>query len=896
MKANQIVTSMFTAATTLSVAWLVGCAHATKVAEAPKANFWQDTSLSQGVAEWRANKISQVHYALEVEVEKTAARFSGEQKITFALNDISEDLPLDFQDGDITKLVVNDKEIKADRGALYVRLPKELLKVGTNVVDVAYTHEYSHTGAGLHRFEDPEDHEIYLYTQFEPFDANRWAPFFDQPDIKANLTLNVRAPADWKVISNWLGDSAKTGAVGKQAVRTWTFKETPPISTYLYAMVAGPFVEYHDKYKDMPLGLYARKRVAKYVDTKEWFKVTRQGLAFYEKFFGVNYAFAKYDQLIVPEFNAGAMENVGAITFSERYLRRAGYTRDDKLHISEVVLHEMAHQWFGDLVTMKWWNDLWLNESFATVMSALAQTQGTEYTEGWLSFQPDKIDAYWQDQLVITHPISGEVKNTNEAFTTFDDITYGKGASVLKELYYQVGDETFRKALGIYFQAHSYKNGTLADFIAAFNEATGKDMKPWFTAWLTTTGIDEVTSAFSCEGSKYSVSVTNLSLTPRTHIFKMGQYKLVGNKVKFLGEGRALTNGGTASMEVVSDQPKDCPDFVFANTDDIAYVKTRLDDKSIAFLKDHISEIEDPVTRVTLWQTLWQMVRDQKLKVGDFGAIAMKAFQVENNVSVLKYLAHHTFGYGGRNARDQFDSLYFFMPRETIAEKRALLDTQRNFAEIVWARLNHTPANSDLYKSLFDFYLASAEEPSQEEMVLTLLAKTKDQDRRWNALNTLCALGYDKCESRVSMESTRDPSDLGRKQALACRVVIPKEKIKQQYLSSLRADKSPYTADESTYVTRNLFPATQRNLLVDHAGEIYDSLHSTWLSKRDETVQERLVQSLAPLYCDAQANAKLKQELDANANVWPATMRIGLLERWDEDRRCISVRNFNHHL
>ena len=359
---------------------------------------------------------------------------------------------------------------------------------------------YSHTGEGLHRFVDPTDDKVYLYSQFETADAKRMFACFDQPDLKATYDISVTAPSDWEVISN--GAAIETRAEGDAVEHT--FATTPPMSTYLVALIAGPYAKWIDVYTDdrstIPLGIYCRASLAEFMDAEKLFTETKQGFAFYHRNFGVPYVFGKYDQLFVPEFNAGAMENAGAVTFLEDYVFRSKVTRASYERRAETVLHEMAHMWFGDLVTMKWWDDLWLNESFATFASVLCQTEATEYTGAWTTFaNVEKSWAYRQDQLPSTHPIAADIPDLAAVEVNFDGITYAKGASVLKQLVAYVGLEPFLAGLRDYFAAHAFGNATFDDLVGALEKSSGRDLSGWGAQWLKTTGLNTLRPDFEVD-------------------------------------------------------------------------------------------------------------------------------------------------------------------------------------------------------------------------------------------------------------------------------------------------------------------------------------------------------------------------------------------------------------
>src|SRR3954453_18236908 len=390
---------------------------------------------------------------------------------------------------------------------------------------------YSRTGEGLHRFLDPEDDQVYLYTHFEPAEAKRMFACFDQPDLKASFTVHVTAPFDWQVISNTGDRTIEAGDGGSQLVH---FAPTKRISTYLVALVAGPYARVTDLHDGIPLGVFCRASLAKYLDADAIFAVTKAGFDFYHRVFDYPYPFDKYDQLFVPEFNAGAMENAGAVTFLEDYVFRSKVTDAAYERRAETVLHEMAHMWFGDLVTMRWWDDLWLNESFATYMSVLCQVEATRYKGGWTTFaNTEKTWAYRQDQLPSTHPIAADIADIEAVKVNFDGITYAKGASVLKQLVAWVGQDAFLAGLRKYFTTHEFANTELRDLVVELEASSGRDLSAWAEEWLQTAGCNTLRASFETgpDGTFTAFSLVQESPvehpTPRSHRVAVGFYDLV---------------------------------------------------------------------------------------------------------------------------------------------------------------------------------------------------------------------------------------------------------------------------------------------------------------------------------------------------------------------------------
>src|SRR4051794_5983070 len=455
-------------------------------------------NLTRTDAERRAALLSVDDYAIELDLTDGGgkpgdATFATTSTVRFRCAEPGADSWIDLIAAEVHSATLNGEPLdvsgyREDDGIALPALAAE------NELRVEATGRYMNTGEGLHRFVDPVDGAVYLYSQFETADAKRLFACFDQPDLKARFTFTVTAPADWEVVSNGATVSVDPPPDGGGPA-VHHFATTEPMSTYVTALIAGPYHVVRERHDGIDLGLYVRSTLAEHLDSERLFTETRQGFDFYHQAFGVRYPFGKYDQLFVPEFNAGAMENAGAVTFREEYVFRSKVTHYQYERRCETILHEMAHMWFGDLVTMRWWDDLWLNESFATWASVVAQNAVTEYTGAWTTFaNVEKSWAYVQDQLPSTHPIAADMVDLQAVEVNFDGITYAKGASVLKQLAAYVGYEEFLQGLRAYFAAHAFGNATLADLLAALEETSGRDLHAWAASWLQTTGLNTVSA------------------------------------------------------------------------------------------------------------------------------------------------------------------------------------------------------------------------------------------------------------------------------------------------------------------------------------------------------------------------------------------------------------------
>ena len=639
-----------------------------------------------------------------------------------------------------------------------------------NVLVVDAECAYMRTGEGLHRFVDPVDGGVYLYSQFETYDAHRMYACFDQPDLKAVFRFTVQAPVDWVVVSNGaVADQPAEGLAG-----TWTFGCTPRMSTYITAMVAGPYAHVHDEHDGIPLGIYCRASLTQHLDSDDLFLVTKQGFDFYHREFGYRYPFGKYDQLFVPEFNAGAMENAGAVTFLEDYVFRSKVTDAAYERRAETVLHEMAHMWFGDLVTMLWWDDLWLNESFASYAAVLCQADATRWTNAWTTFaNTEKTWAYRQDQLPSTHPVAADIADIEAVKVNFDGITYAKGASVLKQLVAWVGKEAFLAGLRVYFARHEYGNTVLADLLVALEESSGRDLSGWSAEWLETAGCNTLRAALETDPDGTISAFSVLQEAPaewptlRSHRIAVGFYDLVdGHLVRTHREELDVVGAKTEVGALVGRRQ---PDLVLVNDDDLTFAKIRLDERSLATLVAHVGDFEDSLPRTLCWAAAWDMTRDAELAARDYVALVLAGIGRESDIGVVQSLL-----------RQAQSALMLFADPAWTPTGRALLATAAFEAvkaaepgsdhQLAWARTLGSTASTPEQVTLLKGLL------SGEAKVPGLAV---DTELRWHLLVRLVVLGADG-EDAVEAELQRDPTAAGQRHAAAARAARPTPVAKQE--------------------------------------------------------------------------------------------------------------------
>ncbi|MGY1884915.1 aminopeptidase N [Blastococcus sp. SYSU DS0753] len=705
----------------------------------------------------------------------------------------------------------------------------------SNTLVVTADCRYSNTGEGLHRFLDPEDGQVYLYTQFEPADAKRMFTCFDQPDLKATFTMHVTAPFDWQVVSNTGDRTIEAGEGGSQLAH---FAPTKRISTYLVALIAGPYAKVTDLHEGIPLGLYCRASLAQYLDPEEIFRVTKQGFDFYHRVFDYPYPFDKYDQLFVPEFNAGAMENAGAVTFLEDYVFRSKVSRARYERRAETILHELGHMWFGDLVTMRWWDDLWLNESFATYISTLCQAEATEYRTAWTTFaNTEKAWAYAQDQLPSTHPIAADIPDVAAVEVNFDGITYAKGASVLKQLVAYVGRDEFLAGVQRYFRRHEYGNTTLADLLGPLSESSGRDLSEWADQWLRTSQVNTLRPVLelSDDGRYTSFAIEQTAVTEhpvlRNHRLAVGLYSEGPEGLTRTHRVELDVAGARTEVPELVGHP--AADLVLVNDDDLTYAKLRLDERSLATLRTRIGAIPDPLPRALCWSAAWDMTRDAELPAREWVQLVLAGIGAETESSVIQSLL----------ARVQ-------SALSSYADPAWAPTGWAQLADHAIAALEAAPAGSD-QQLLWSRTLASAARTEEHAAALRgLLDGSRsyeglvvDADARWAFLHGLVAIGA-AGDAEIDAEAERDATATGIRRTATARALRPTAVSKEQTWQQAFTDESVPNAVHEAMLQGFWHPA-QRELTAGYVDRYFADIRPLW-DRRPGEIAKNAVQYLFP--------------------------------------------------
>jgi aminopeptidase N len=759
------------------------------------------------------------------------------------------------------------------------------------VADLAYGHE----GAGLHRFVDPSDERVYLHSQFQPFDAHRVYACFDQPDLKTVFVLTVDAPEEWVVVSNTAAvEQPDEGAAGR-----WRFAPSQPVSTYITAVVAGSYTSVRDTYtrddgSSIDLGLYVRRSLADHLDADEVFEVTRQSFAALESMFGQPYPFeGPYDQLFVPEFSAGAMENPGCVTFSESYVFRSKVTDAQHERRAETLIHEMAHMWFGDLVTMRWWDDLWLNESFATFVSVFVQANATRWRDAWVTFlDAEKTWGIFQDQLPSTHPVADAMDDVESVHQNFDGITYAKGAAVLRQLVAWVGEEEFLAGCRAYFDEHAWSNTELADFLRALESKSGRDLAAWRDEWLLTTGLTTLAPRFQVDDDGAYASFRILQTAPRPsfadlpgledrvpvlrrHRVAIGLYDRTDDGI--VRRERVELDVSGDSTEVAELVGLPAADLVLVNDGDLTYAKTRLDEGSMQAVTQGLREVRDPLARALVWSGTWDMVRDGELPAGAFVELVRRNVGGEDQVGVLQRLLLRAVGaverYGDPAKRDERRAALAATARERLQAA-----DPGSGHQLAWVRHWAAVAQADPEQL--------ADVRALLDGQLTIDGLTVDTDLRWHLLACLTHAGA-AGDAEVDAELARDDTDLGRRQAMTARAAQPTQDAKAWAWTTLLEDTS-LSHTLSRQLWGGFAQLDQGEVLAPYVDRYLDALPEVW---RDRSL-DWAIDFSAAMFPHWAASPELLERVDAVLadDGLQRPLRRVLLEQRDTLVRTIAAR------
>ena len=835
-------------------------------------------NLTRSEARERAELISVDSYDVNLDLTRGDEVFGSTTVVRFSARQGASTF-IDAVTASVHRITLNGVDLNVGEVSDGVRIQLPNLAASNELVVEAEAF-YMNTGEGLHRFVDPVDNEVYLYSQFEVPDSRRMFAVFEQPDLKAAFRFTVTAPSHWDVISNSpTPEPVPAGSLeeaGKNA--TWSFDPTPRISSYITALIAGPYQSVRSELTSsdgrvIPLGVFARKSLMQHLDAENVFELTRQGFEFYEKQFGTPYPFEKYDQLFVPEFNAGAMENAGAVTFLESYVFRSRVPDATVERRAVTILHELAHMWFGDLVTMRWWNDLWLNESFAEFMSTLAAADATEFKQSWTTFASmEKAWAYRQDQLPTTHPIVAEIRDLEDVQVNFDGITYAKGASVLKQLVAWVGQDQFMAGVREYFGKHAWGNTELKDLLSELEAASGRDLKEWSELWLETAGVNTLRPELEVDddGAITSFAVLQSAVaeypTLRPHRLAIGFYDS-GDDGKLHRTHRVELDIDGERTEVPELVGRQRPDLLLLNDDDLAYAKIRLDDKSEHTAVRRLRDISESLPRTLVWASAWDATRDGEIPARNYVELVLQNIGSESDSSVVQVLL-----------RQLATTLAFYVaPADREPMTAAAADS-------LWELASAAAPGSDSQLQFVKSFAGHAVSDEHLDTLAGLLTGDQtleglniDADLRWELLTGLVAGGR-MGEADIAAELDKDATATGQLAAAMARAALPAADAKAAAWEAIveRTDM-PNAAQRSAIVGFSRVHDT--SLLEPYAEKYFAAVREVW-STRTHEIAQQIVTGLYPSRLTTQATVDATDAfLDSLGDEAPSLRRLILESR-----------------
>ncbi len=875
----QIKTLLFVAA----IAFLgVACSDKPKTSDDAVAVVSRPTGhfLDRETALARKRAIRQPAYQIDIDLGQGDEHFAGSVTATFIYAGDGSALTVDFRYGRVLSVLLNGSETPFEYNDEFITLPAGAFESGPQTLVINYEHRYSPDGAGLYRYEDQEDGRIYLYTDFEPYDANRLFPHFDQPDLKATYELSVRAPTAWQVVST----TRETAMEDEGDVRLWRFPPTEPISSYIFSLHAGDYQVIEGPEFRYPLRLFVRHSLAQYVDADYWFAKTIEGFDFFDEYFELPYPFAKYDQLIVPDYISGAMENVAAVTFNETFLQRRASTRSERFSLTSVIMHEMAHMWFGDITTMGWWNGLWLNESFATYMGSLAMEGATEFDEVWHRFfTRSKQSAYFADQLVTTHPIELPVRNTTEATSNFDSITYGKGASVLKQLDFLLGGDVFRQGVRDYLAANAWSNTELEDFIGAMANAADRNLDDWTQRWLYQAGVNSISVDLGCEqGVVESLALVQTAPEDlpilREQRVRLGLYDLQNEVLTKQHSVDVMIEG--ERTEVALPEGLACPALAYPNQDDFGYMKIVLDPRSVDTLANYIMTLEDSLLRIMVWDDLYKMAQNAELPLTRYLDILERNLPQETDLVAMRDL---TFA-----LRGSFGFLHQIENGDAL-----LADYAGRFEPLLWRLVSQS--DGDARQTWLNTYIDTANNEFAWQRLQQLLSGELiladyelDQDTRWRIVLKLNEFRRPNHAALALAEAEKDGSAIGQENAVRAKVLAARGDDKMMWFDKAMAADEDFSLRRSRTILRGLFPySSQRSLAAPYAQRMVDAMPAI-SAAQNSTFHDKATQYQMPRLCSVENAQRLKAAAKQYPDLDPAIIK-GMKRSAQLDERCAAI-------
>ena len=870
---------------------------------APNENLRRDEAARRAAdITWH---FAEVQLDLSNAVDPAATSYQSVTTLNF--DTASGETFVDFIHESVQEVLVNGNPIDLDDAVLDARIYLSGLRTDApNTVKITGKAIYSRSGEGLHRFVDPQDGETYLYTQFEPSEARRVFACFEQPDLKTSYRFTLTGPSAWHLASN---QPIVDEVFHENGTKTVACSPTPKISSYITAVLAGPYHVVRDEHVQqladgeelvIEMAATCRASLAEHFDGEEVLELTSRGLAYFHELFDYPYPWGKYDSAFVPEYNLGAMENPGLVTFTERYVFTSHATEAQHEQRANTIMHEMAHMWFGDLVTMKWWDDLWLKESFADYIGTLANDAATDFTTAWTTFAARrKAWAYVADQMPTTHPIVADIPDLLAADQNFDGITYAKGASVLKQLAAFVGADAFRDAARSYFRTHAYSNTSLDDFLQALESASGRDMGQWADAWLKTSGVPKLRVDYAVDeaGLVTEATLVQFGTDPisgepirRPHVLTVGAYALAEGALTRSAVQSVELTGESAPLDFLVGQP--APALVLPNDGDETYALIEFDPASRATLLANLSGLADSLPRATCWASLWDAVRSATLDAQSYAGAILDHAHTVADAGVFGVLT---------------DQLVSTISRYAAPELRAGLRDRA--AAVLTGWLTRFEAGSDQQMTTARTLVKLARAGVAGEVVDAFLAEGEnqyavpvDEQLLWDSYVALAASGRldEAAEQRMHAAAKANPTSVALNAVRTALAARPDAQVKEHAFDTvlMARDEDGALSNDALSAVALGFSMGSASLLAPFEQRYWAAIQPVFETMSMEFAT-RVIEGLYPMNQDLEGAIEQNTAL-ADATAWlerhdgaPKALRRILLEERDALQRALNAQAFS---
>ncbi|HST57161.1 MAG TPA: M1 family aminopeptidase [Longimicrobium sp.] len=843
----------------------------------PSVDELMQPGVSLELARHRAATLRDVRYLLELDVTAEDSA-PGRVTATFQREAPAGDLVLDFRGPSLGALAVNGQPVAdAEWRNGHLRIPARHLRAGENTVDVRFTARIAAAGASIIRFNDASDGGTYLYTLLVPADANQLLPSFDQPDLKARFRYRITAPRDWRVLANGPGTREDAGETAR-----WTFQETEPISTYLAAFAAGPWRTWASDADGRPITLYARASRAAEVDADTLLDVNRRAIRWLERYFEVEFPFAKFDMLLAPAFPFGGMEHVGAVFYNENtFVFREPPTLGQTISRKSTIYHEVAHQWFGDLVTMRWFDDLWLKEGFSTYMAARMQDELDPGSEAWKTFYlRNKPLAYATDQTGGTTPVWQELPNLDLAKSNYGPIVYNKAPAILKQLEAIVGDAAFRAGMTLFLRRHAYSNATWQDLLAALEEASGVDLEVFGQQYILRAGMPVVETGLEVRDGRIH-RLTLRQRPAREMPGDRGGHWPVHVRVRLAYRDREdvviPVAGAQEVLEVAAARGLPAPDYVWSNEGDYGYGLFLLDERSREFVAEHVGQETDGLRRAMLWGALWDEVREGRMDPARYARIVVRELPREGDEQIASL-----------NMGRAWTGLSSYLPEDRAAPLFA------EWERLLLARADDEALSYGARKAALDMLAGTARTPAGQAILREYLAERRTfngeavkQPTRWSIVERLIGQGAADPHALIAAESARDTTPDGSRRAFVAGAAIPAADVKAEYFGRF-LDDAGLNEDWVTSALGNFNAPTHSALTLRYLRPSLDRLE--WVrDNRRIFFLPRWISAFVGGHVSAEALAEVDRFL-AETPALPADIRRKVLQSRDELERTVRIR------